>query len=88
MFAACSYQLQNPNVTASNSSYFISGENVNFNMEETANSAKVAKGSFCDSWNVEKGKRTVIDLDEYDEIDQEANRGNNELAQVKTFVIF
>lgn len=51
-------------------------------MEETANSTKVVKGSFSDSGNVVKGKHSVIDLDEYDESDQEANKGNNELAQV------
>ena len=40
-------------------------------MEEMPNSAKVVKGSDVDPWNVVKGKRNVIDLDEYDERDKE-----------------
>lgn len=76
-------QLQTSEVTAANSSKFRSGQNVLFNMEETPNSAKVVQGSAGDSRNGGNGKRTVIDLDEYDEKDQKPKRGKNELVQVR-----
>nr|GEX49639.1 hypothetical protein [Tanacetum cinerariifolium] len=57
-------------------------DNIPFNIEEAPKSAKGIESSNCDSRSSENGKRTIIDLDEYNEEDEEA-KGGKKMVQVK-----
>ncbi|PWA68382.1 replication protein A 70 kDa DNA-binding subunit B [Artemisia annua] len=87
-------QLETPEVTAANSSKFAVGETVPFNIEETPNNGKAIEGSGGKGKGIEgfgghsgnggNGKRTIIDLDQYEEVEPEpSKKGKNELVQVK-----
>ena len=74
---------QTPEITTAMSSKFGVGEHVPFNIEDTPNNGKGIEGSGGSSGNGGNGKRTVIDLDEYEDQEHESKRGKNDLVQVK-----
>ncbi|PWA96428.1 replication protein A 70 kDa DNA-binding subunit B [Artemisia annua] len=80
-------EMQTPVLSAVKKSKFSSGENIPFNIEATPPTAKGIQDSGDDTGSSRSGKRTIIDLDGYDDSKQEAKRlqteGDVQLVEVK-----
>ncbi|GJV88349.1 zf-CCHC domain-containing protein [Tanacetum coccineum] len=74
--------IQTPLLNADGSRKFITGDNIPFNLEDTPNSAKGIAFSEVESSSSGSGKRTIINVDDYNEAD-EADKRAKKLIQVK-----
>ncbi|GKD82500.1 replication protein A 70 kDa DNA-binding subunit B, partial [Tanacetum coccineum] len=74
--------IQTPLPNAAGSRKFITGDNIPFNLEDTPNSAKGIAFSEVESSSSGSGRRTIINVDDYNEAD-EADKRAKKLIQVK-----